>query len=93
MCVCGRERRWVLTLIISYPVDRTQITQQTLTERFHVPNMLALYPCCTCFAPANYGVNGDGCGGEWRPEDFGKYLERQAAWQVWSCVGSTYGVV
>ena len=29
-----------------------------------------------------WGVNGDGCGGDWRPEDFGKYLERQATWQV-----------
>lgn len=29
-----------------------------------------------------YGYPGDGCGGSWRPADFGIYLERQAAWQV-----------
>ena len=29
----------------------------------------------------NYGFPGDGCRGQWRPADFGKYLERQATWQ------------
>ena len=27
-------------------------------------------------------VNGDGCGGSWRPDDFGAYLRRQEWWQV-----------
>jgi len=31
---------------------------------------------------APWDVNGDGCGGDWRPEDFPGYLERQAKWQV-----------
>ena len=29
-----------------------------------------------------YGYPGDGCGGSWRPADFGIFLQRQAAWQV-----------
>lgn len=31
-----------------------------------------------------YSYPGDGCGGSWRPADFGIFLERQAAWQVHS---------
>jgi hypothetical protein len=29
-----------------------------------------------------YQYPGDGCGGSWRPQDFGIYLQRQAAWQI-----------
>ena len=30
----------------------------------------------------HYEYPGDGCQGVWKPRDFGKFLERQAMWQV-----------